>query len=135
MSAELKMCPFCGSDAEQTGGYAGGVTIRTARCSNRDCIASFKSVDVEVWNRRAFMEIVPSGAAPSAWRRKWDADGEVPEKKKNANGRWAWPFKFKLVPISRHRVLPDDVPLYAGAPQTAPDQAKSAPATIEKEKS
>lgn len=57
-TAALLPCPFCWSAAKRTGGYAAGITIRTARCSNDDCLASFKSVDDEIWNRRA-----PSHAA------------------------------------------------------------------------
>lgn len=57
MNTPLKHCPFCGSVAERTGGSYGGVTIDTARCSNRDCIASFKSVDSVIWNRRVDQKV------------------------------------------------------------------------------
>lgn len=43
-------------------------------------------------------------------------DGEVPEKELNANGRWAWPRKFKLLAITPHQCMPDDVALYPLAP-------------------
>lgn len=49
---------------------------------------------------------------PLAWMRKWAADGVTPEKVRNENGRLAWPFKFKLVPVSQQKCLPDDVALY-----------------------
>lgn len=52
-NAPLKHCPFCGSVARRTGGTVGSITITSCRCSNSDCIASFKSVDYEVWNTRA----------------------------------------------------------------------------------
>jgi hypothetical protein len=48
----LKSCPFCGSDAEPGGGTIGNITVTSARCSNVDCIAAFKSVDPKVWNMR-----------------------------------------------------------------------------------
>ena len=49
---------------------------------------------------------------PVAWERKWSVDGEVPKKERRENGRMAWPFKFKLMPVTKHKCLPDDVPLY-----------------------
>lgn len=49
----LKHCPFCGSVAQRTGGVVGNITINTCRCSNNDCIASFKSMDHDVWTTRA----------------------------------------------------------------------------------
>ena len=55
---------------------------------------------------------------PVAWMRKWAADGITPEKVRNENGRMAWPFKYKLVPVSESKCLPDDVALFAS--QTAP---------------
>ena len=59
---------------------------------------------------------------PEAWIRRWAADGITPEKVLNENGRWAWPFKFKLVPVSQKKCLPDDVALYAEPqPPLSPD--------------
>lgn len=46
-----------------------------------------------------------------AWIRKWAYDGETPAKEKNESGRMAWPFKFKLVPVSERQCLKDDEPL------------------------
>jgi len=51
---------------------------------------------------------------PRAWMRRWYFDGETPHKERNAQGRIAWPTKFKFLPVTPHRVLSDDVPLYAG---------------------
>lgn len=65
------------------------------------------------WNERA--SLPPPSAEPVAWQRKWDAEGEVPRKEKNAKNRWAWPSKFKFLPITKTNVFPDDVPLYAAA--------------------
>lgn len=50
---------------------------------------------------------------PCAWMRRWAFDGEIPQKERNENGRMAWPFKFKLIPVSETRLLPDDVPLFS----------------------
>ena len=46
-----------------------------------------------------------------AYIRKWAFDGEEPKKEKRENGRLAWPFKFKLIPVSQSRLLKDDIPL------------------------
>lgn len=51
-----------------------------------------------------------------AWARKWHVDGEAPAKERKENGRWAWPSKFKLLPVTTTKCLSDDVPLCA-APQ------------------
>lgn len=53
------------------------------------------------------------GIKPIAWARKWHVDGEKPEKVKKENGRWAWPAKFKMLPVTEGRVAKDDVPLVA----------------------
>ena len=50
---------------------------------------------------------------PSAWQRKWAADGIKPYKQKNENGRWAWAPQFRWLPITDSKVFGDDVPLYA----------------------
>lgn len=50
------------------------------------------------------------------WIRKWAADGEEPREEKRENGRWAWPAKFKLVPISQCQCEKDDIPLIAATP-------------------
>ena len=52
MNKPLKLCPFCKSVAKRTGGTIGDITINSCRCSNRECIASFTSVDYDVWNTR-----------------------------------------------------------------------------------
>lgn len=46
-----------------------------------------------------------------AWQRKWDADGEIPVKEKNGNGRMAWPLRFKFLPVTRGKCAKDDLPL------------------------
>lgn len=45
------------------------------------------------------------------YARKWHADGEVPAKVKNENGRMAWPTKFKFLAVTPNRVFPTDVAL------------------------
>ena len=45
-----------------------------------------------------------------AYMRKWAFDNEIPQKVK---GRW--PTKFKFLPVTMTRCLPDDVPLFAEA--------------------
>lgn len=50
---------------------------------------------------------------PIAYMRRWYFDGEKPAKERNANGRMAWPPKFRLMPTSTTKCFPDDVPLYA----------------------
>jgi hypothetical protein len=52
--------------------------ITAVRCSNRDCLASFKSVDAEVWNRRA---TTPTPASQPAPREDWSfQDARIPER-------------------------------------------------------
>lgn len=51
--------------------------------------------------------------APRAWMRRWAYDGETPKKERKENGRMAWPLRFKLMAVTAHKVLPDDVPLFA----------------------
>lgn len=65
----LKHCPFCGSKAKRTGGTLGDITITSCRCSNIDCIASFKSVDYSVWNTR-----IDKNVADSTTTRQWIED-------------------------------------------------------------
>ena len=59
----------------------------------------------------------PQGWQPRAWMRKWAYDGEVPQKERKANGRLAWPFRFKLLPITSTQILDDDVPLFPPPPE------------------
>ena len=61
---------------------------------------------------------------PVAWMRKWAFDGEKPCKEKNANGRMAWPIRFKVLPVTRDKHFHDDVALYT-APVAAPQQPVS----------
>jgi hypothetical protein len=49
---------------------------------------------------------------PVAWMRKWYFDQETPTKIKNEKGRWVWPAKYKFVPVSANKCLPDDIPLF-----------------------
>jgi hypothetical protein len=52
---------------------------------------------------------------PRAWMRRWAFDGEKPHKVRNENNRMAYPGKFRLLPVTLEKCLPDDVPLYAAA--------------------
>ena len=54
---------------------------------------------------------------PDAWARKWHIDGEKPAKVKKENGRWAWPGKFKFLPVTAGQCMADDVALYLDAQQ------------------
>lgn len=49
---------------------------------------------------------------PVAYMRRWHFDGEVPKKEKKANGRWAWPLKFRFHPVTTSKVFEDDIPLW-----------------------
>jgi hypothetical protein len=51
--SKAKACPFCGSKADAVRWWDGSLDITAVRCSNRECLASFKSVDRDVWNTRA----------------------------------------------------------------------------------
>lgn len=51
------------------------------------------------------------GLDACAYERRWSHDGEVPTKVKNENGRMAWPFKFKLLPLTKVMLVKDDEPL------------------------
>jgi hypothetical protein len=59
-------------------------------------------------------------ATAVAYMRRWAFDGETPTKVKSENGRWKWPYKFKLLALTQHKILQDDVALYA-APQPPTD--------------
>ena len=66
------------------------------------------------------LTIQPDDAALKAWigepagnKRLWALNGEVPAKERRENGRLAWPYKFKLLPVTEGKCLPDDVPLYS----------------------
>ena len=48
---------------------------------------------------------------PAGWIRRWALDGEKPAKVKNEKGRWVWPQKFKLLPVTEGQCLPTDEPL------------------------
>lgn len=52
---------------------------------------------------------------PVAWARRWYVNGEEPRKEKQANGRLAWPIRFKFLPISEGQCMKDDAPLYLSA--------------------
>lgn len=53
-----------------------------------------------------------SEAQPEWWIREWAHNGETPKKEKNENGRLAWPWKFKLLPVTQKQTLPSDLALY-----------------------
>ena len=78
---------------------------------------------------RAGWSAPPAAAVsePVAYMRKWAYDKETPTKERKENGRMAWPFKFKLLPLTPDKCLNDDVPLYA----TPPAEAKREPLTKE----
>lgn len=56
---------------------------------------------------------VDRSVRPCAWMRRWAFNGEVPKQERKENGRMAWPYKFKLLPITEAKLLADDVPLFA----------------------
>ena len=58
---------------------------------------------------------------PRAWMRKWAFDGDKPYKEKNANGRMAWPIRFKMRAVTKDKHFDDDVALYT-APAPAPQR-------------
>jgi hypothetical protein len=47
---------------------------------------------------------------PDAWIRRWFVDGEKPKKVMGM-----WPLKFRFVPMTVHKCLPDDEPAYSAA--------------------
>lgn len=50
---------------------------------------------------------------PAAYMRRWYLDGEAEHKVRSATtGRMGLAWKFKLMPVTAHRCLPDDEPLY-----------------------
>lgn len=52
-ASKAKSCPFCSSKADGVRWYDESVNVTSVRCSKKDCIASFKSVELDVWNTRA----------------------------------------------------------------------------------
>ena len=132
---ELKCCPFCGgkADPQRFGNRDGGASY-AVWCNSCHISTPWMHGDdgeqraIATWNRRAPSSNSPEfdgirsaapaagtekDAEPIAWARKWHVDGEKPTKERNANGRMAWPQKFKLHAITPHKIFPDDVPLVA----------------------
>ena len=62
---------------------------------------------------------------PRAWMRKWAFDGDKPYKEKNANGRMAWPIRFKMLAVTKGKHFDDDVALYTtpAAPREIVEEA------------
>ncbi len=63
-----------------------------------------------------FPEIIRAAEAatePRAWMRRWAFNGETPAKARNANGRMAWPVRFRFVSVTEGKLFNDDEPLYA----------------------
>ena len=90
-------------------------------CDTCDEISDAYSRGVE--HTKQALAAQPAVQEPVAWMRKWAFDGEVPTKVKNDAGRWHWPTKFKLMPITEIQCLMDDVPVYTTPPaQPAPVQ-------------
>jgi hypothetical protein len=56
--------------------------------------------------------LIPCDAEPVGWMRKWASDKEVPAKVKGDNGRWHWPKKFKILPITESKWFDDDIAIY-----------------------
>lgn len=56
LADELKICPFCGSPAEKIYAFLkrkdDTPLWSNTKCSNKECLCSFKSVDAKVWNKR-----------------------------------------------------------------------------------
>jgi hypothetical protein len=73
---------------------------------------------VSVYSADQLRQAYAQGAAaqlaerPVGYMRKWAFDGETPVKERKENGRMAWPYRFKLLPITEINALPDDLPLY-----------------------
>lgn len=65
---------------------------------------------------------------PVAWIRRWAANRETPQKELNENGRMAWPFRFKLLPVSAGKLLSDDLPLVIATTDTTALQSAIAKA-------
>ena len=57
-----------------------------------------------------------SQGEPVAWARKWFAEGIKPYKERNENGTMSWAKQFRLLPMTKSKILNDDVPLYASPP-------------------
>lgn len=67
-------------------------------------------------NSEAVAGPVERPVRPLAWMRRWYFNGEEPRKEKNASGRLAWPLRFKWLPVTPHKIMADDVPLYGDDP-------------------
>lgn len=84
MHPALKPCAFCASPAKDVGGWARDTKVDAVTCSKDGCIASFKSVSVDVWNTRpgAPVREVKADAALLAFEdsvRAEDIRGLMPE--------------------------------------------------------
>lgn len=51
---------------------------------------------------------------PVAWMRRWAFEKEKPYQELSPTGRMRVPVRFKLHMVTIHKILADDVPLYAG---------------------
>jgi hypothetical protein len=80
-ASKAKNCPFCGSKADGVRWFDESVNVTSVCCSNKDCIASFKSVELEVWNSRA--DTTPTTQREADERAKFIAkmrdDHEIPD--------------------------------------------------------
>lgn len=133
-AAALRECPFCGSEPikvhhephdhpllKRMGidwpDHHGSFTIECPGCS----VGMIHESDTQVtqaWNRRAALSAQAREQQPVSWMRKWAFDGEEPTEEMGPKGLMRLPMRFKLLPVTRHKILADDIPLYA-APVSA----------------
>lgn len=57
LAQNLKDCPFCGSKPDRifiivAKSFINDAAWSNTKCSNRECLCSFKSVDAKIWNTR-----------------------------------------------------------------------------------
>lgn len=74
--------------------------------------------------------LLPSSEGAVAWMRKWAFDNEAPYKVPNARGRLVLAGKFKLLPVTKAKLFPDDVALLAAPGAAIAAREQEAPELV-----
>lgn len=75
MSEGLKLCPFCGGDAELFKSQKFHVSAKDVRCKSSSCGAHYTRFSISEWNTRRIPEdyVMVPAELTDAMRDAWDA--------------------------------------------------------------